>query len=106
MPLARALQLLCCTVCVGRLLGRHCGSNLPASIDTSDSFAYVRFVTDSSGNAPGFSLSFEASVEGTVLFKRLLEKNCAQSHAALHLHGIYTDLHTHLHTVCEYCHQG
>uniref|UniRef100_A0A4W6F2P1 Cubilin n=1 Tax=Lates calcarifer TaxID=8187 RepID=A0A4W6F2P1_LATCA len=47
----------------GRLLGRHCGSNLPASLDTSDSFAYVRFVSDASGNAPGFSLSFEASVE-------------------------------------------
>ncbi|KAF0028409.1 hypothetical protein F2P81_019496 [Scophthalmus maximus] len=47
----------------GRLLGRHCGSNLPASMDTSDSFAYVKFVSDNSGNAAGFSLSFEASVE-------------------------------------------
>ncbi|XP_059183305.1 cubilin [Centropristis striata] len=47
----------------GRLLGRHCGSNVPASIDTSDSFAYVRFVSDTSSNAPGFSLTFEASVE-------------------------------------------
>uniref|UniRef100_A0A3Q3W0B5 Cubilin n=1 Tax=Mola mola TaxID=94237 RepID=A0A3Q3W0B5_MOLML len=47
----------------GRLLGRHCGSTLPASMDTSDSFAYVRFVSDSSGNAAGFSLSYEASVE-------------------------------------------
>ncbi|XP_041670250.1 cubilin [Cheilinus undulatus] len=47
----------------GPLLGRHCGSNLPASIDTSDSFAYIRFVSDSSGNAAGFSLTFEASVE-------------------------------------------
>ncbi|XP_060950209.1 cubilin [Limanda limanda] len=47
----------------GRLLGRHCGSHLPASVDTSDSFAYVRFVSDTSGNAAGFSLSFEASVE-------------------------------------------
>uniref|UniRef100_UPI0009B389C2 cubilin-like n=1 Tax=Monopterus albus TaxID=43700 RepID=UPI0009B389C2 len=44
-------------------LGRHCGSSLPASMDTSDSFAYVKFVSDSSGNAAGFSLSFEASVE-------------------------------------------
>ncbi|XP_047455679.1 cubilin [Mugil cephalus] len=47
----------------GRLLGRHCGSNLPASMDTSDSFAYVKFVSDTSGNAPGFRLAFEASVE-------------------------------------------
>ncbi|CAG5895667.1 unnamed protein product [Menidia menidia] len=47
----------------GRLLGRHCGSNLPPSMDTSDSFAYVKFVTDLSGNAAGFSLSFEASIE-------------------------------------------
>uniref|UniRef100_A0A8C4D9G2 Cubilin n=1 Tax=Dicentrarchus labrax TaxID=13489 RepID=A0A8C4D9G2_DICLA len=47
----------------GRLLGRHCGSTLPASMDTSDSFAYVRFVSDTNENAAGFSLSFEASVE-------------------------------------------
>ncbi|MED6286585.1 hypothetical protein CHARACLAT_007536, partial [Characodon lateralis] len=47
----------------GRLLGRHCGNNIPASVDTSDSFAYVRFVSDTSGNAAGFSLYFEASVE-------------------------------------------
>ncbi|XP_068160694.1 cubilin [Antennarius striatus] len=47
----------------GRLLGKHCGSTLPASVDTSDSFAYIKFVSDSSGNAAGFSLSFEASVE-------------------------------------------
>ncbi|XP_070842448.1 cubilin [Chaetodon trifascialis] len=47
----------------GRLLGRHCGSTLPASMDTSDSFAYVKFVSDGSVNAAGFSLMFEASVE-------------------------------------------
>ncbi|XP_056155801.1 cubilin [Lampris incognitus] len=47
----------------GRLLGRHCGGSLPAPVDTSDSFAYVKFVSDASINAPGFSLSFEASVE-------------------------------------------
>uniref|UniRef100_A0AAQ4PGY7 Cubilin n=1 Tax=Gasterosteus aculeatus aculeatus TaxID=481459 RepID=A0AAQ4PGY7_GASAC len=47
----------------GRLLGRHCGSHPPASVDTSDSFAYVRFVSDNSGNAAGFSLTFEASIE-------------------------------------------
>uniref|UniRef100_A0A3B5L191 Cubilin n=1 Tax=Xiphophorus couchianus TaxID=32473 RepID=A0A3B5L191_9TELE len=47
----------------GRLLGQHCGNNIPASVDTSDSFAYVKFVSDNSGNAAGFSLFFEASVE-------------------------------------------
>lgn len=33
-------------------------------MDTGDSFAYVKFVSDTSANAGGFSLSFEASVEG------------------------------------------
>uniref|UniRef100_A0A8C1I6Q0 Cubilin (intrinsic factor-cobalamin receptor) n=1 Tax=Cyprinus carpio TaxID=7962 RepID=A0A8C1I6Q0_CYPCA len=47
----------------GRLLGKHCGNSLPAPLDTGDSFAYVKFVSDGSGNAAGFSLSFEASVE-------------------------------------------
>ncbi|KAM6900418.1 cubilin [Xenentodon cancila] len=47
----------------GRLLARHCGSNLPPSVDTSDSFAYVKFVSDASINAAGFSMAFEASVE-------------------------------------------
>lgn len=47
----------------GAILGRHCGTTLPAPFDTSDSFAYVKFVSDASGNAPGFSLRFEASVE-------------------------------------------
>uniref|UniRef100_A0A4W4F6Q8 Cubilin n=1 Tax=Electrophorus electricus TaxID=8005 RepID=A0A4W4F6Q8_ELEEL len=47
----------------GRFLGKHCGSSLPAPMDTGDSFAYVKFVSDGSGNANGFRLSFEASVE-------------------------------------------
>ncbi|XP_034025114.1 cubilin [Thalassophryne amazonica] len=47
----------------GVVLARHCGNSIPSSVDTSDSFAYVRFVSDSSVNAAGFSLSFEASVE-------------------------------------------
>ncbi|MCJ8728547.1 hypothetical protein PDJAM_G00005700 [Pangasius djambal] len=47
----------------GRLLGKHCGNSLPGPMDTGDSFAYVKFVSDGSGNAAGFSLSFEASVE-------------------------------------------
>lgn len=63
MPLTQTSRVLLDS---GRLLGRHCGSTLPASLETSDSFAYVRFVSDASGNSAGFSLSFEASVEGTV----------------------------------------
>lgn len=59
---------------VGRLLGRHCGTMLPAAVDTSDSFAYVRFVSDPSGNAPGFSLSFEASVEGMFISRLMTER--------------------------------
>ncbi|KAL2085662.1 hypothetical protein ACEWY4_018982 [Coilia grayii] len=47
----------------GQLLGKHCGTSTPAPMDTGDSFAYVKFVSDSSGNAPGFSLTFTASVE-------------------------------------------
>ncbi|XP_029110994.1 cubilin [Scleropages formosus] len=47
----------------GRLLGRHCGNSLPAPVDTADSFAYVKFISDGSNNAPGFSLSFTASIE-------------------------------------------
>jgi len=49
----------------GRLLGKHCGANIPAAMDTGDSFAYVKFVSDASVSAPGFSLSFAASMEGT-----------------------------------------
>ncbi|XP_043916230.1 cubilin-like [Protopterus annectens] len=47
----------------GRLLGKHCGITSPNPVDTSDSFAYVKFVSDASVNAPGFSLLFNASVE-------------------------------------------
>ncbi|KAI4871253.1 hypothetical protein NFI96_019773 [Prochilodus magdalenae] len=47
----------------GRLLGKHCGNSLPAPMDTGDSFAYVKLVSDGSVSAAGFSLSFEASVE-------------------------------------------
>ncbi|KAF6722152.1 Cubilin [Oryzias melastigma] len=47
----------------GPVLSRHCGENLPAPVDTSDSFAFVKFVSDASMSAPGFQLFFEASVE-------------------------------------------
>uniref|UniRef100_W5MX16 Cubilin n=1 Tax=Lepisosteus oculatus TaxID=7918 RepID=W5MX16_LEPOC len=47
----------------GHLLGRHCGSALPSPVVTADSYAYVKFVSDGSENALGFSLRFDASVE-------------------------------------------
>ncbi|XP_040449627.1 cubilin isoform X3 [Falco naumanni] len=47
----------------GNLLGRYCGNTLPDAVDTSDSFAYVKFVTDGSVNAQGFRLRFDSSTE-------------------------------------------
>ncbi|XP_056192710.1 cubilin [Falco biarmicus] len=47
----------------GNLLGRYCGNTLPDAVDTSDSFAYVKFVTDGSVNAQGFRLCFDSSTE-------------------------------------------
>ncbi|XP_036131390.1 cubilin [Molossus molossus] len=47
----------------GNLLGRYCGNIIPDSIDTSSNVALVRFVTDGSLTASGFSLRFESSLE-------------------------------------------
>ncbi|NWX82451.1 CUBN protein, partial [Nothoprocta pentlandii] len=47
----------------GNVLGRYCGNTLPDAVDTSDSFAYVKFVTDGSVNARGFRLRFDSSAE-------------------------------------------
>ncbi|XP_040403063.1 cubilin [Cygnus olor] len=47
----------------GNLLGRYCGNTRPDAMDTSDSFAYVKFVTDGSVNARGFRLRFDSSAE-------------------------------------------
>ncbi|XP_010225526.1 PREDICTED: cubilin-like, partial [Tinamus guttatus] len=47
----------------GNVLGRYCGNTLPDAVDTSDSFAYVKFVTDGSVNARGFRLRFDSSSE-------------------------------------------
>uniref|UniRef100_UPI00398F64EE cubilin n=1 Tax=Pristiophorus japonicus TaxID=55135 RepID=UPI00398F64EE len=47
----------------GRVLGRHCGSILPGSMDTSGSLAYIHFSSDASVNGSGFRLQFEASIE-------------------------------------------
>uniref|UniRef100_A0A8D0GFF0 Cubilin n=1 Tax=Sphenodon punctatus TaxID=8508 RepID=A0A8D0GFF0_SPHPU len=48
----------------GNLLGKYCGATIPDAVDTSDSFAYVKFVTDESISAPGFKLHFAASAQG------------------------------------------
>ncbi|NXD11879.1 CUBN protein, partial [Nothocercus nigrocapillus] len=47
----------------GNVLGKYCGNTLPDAVDTSDSFAYVKFVTDGSVNARGFRLHFDSSSE-------------------------------------------
>ncbi|CAH2282322.1 cubilin [Pelobates cultripes] len=47
----------------GRLLGTFCGSTIPGDMVTSDSFAYVKFVSDGSVNAKGFRLQYDSSVE-------------------------------------------
>uniref|UniRef100_A0A8C3CRJ2 Cubilin n=1 Tax=Cairina moschata TaxID=8855 RepID=A0A8C3CRJ2_CAIMO len=47
----------------GNLLGRYCGNTRPDAMDTSDSIAYVKFVTDGSVNARGFRLRFDSSAE-------------------------------------------
>ncbi|XP_037693302.1 cubilin [Choloepus didactylus] len=47
----------------GRMLGRFCGSTVPAPVDTTSNVAVVRFVTDGSLTALGFRLRFESSLE-------------------------------------------
>ncbi|XP_077124414.1 cubilin [Ranitomeya variabilis] len=47
----------------GKLLGKFCNNTMPGEVRTSDSFAYVKFVSDGSVNAKGFRLHYEASVE-------------------------------------------
>lgn len=49
---------------LGKLLGTFCGNTQPLAVRTSDSFAYVKFVSDGSVNAKGFRLQYEASIEG------------------------------------------
>ncbi|XP_066440814.1 cubilin [Eleutherodactylus coqui] len=47
----------------GKLLGMFCNNTAADELRTSDSFAYVRFVSDDSVNARGFRLHYEASAE-------------------------------------------
>ncbi|XP_072020163.1 LOW QUALITY PROTEIN: cubilin-like [Amphiura filiformis] len=44
-------------------LGRLCGSSTPFPIDTSDSFAYLRFKSDGLNTAGGFQLQYRTSIE-------------------------------------------
>ncbi|XP_070174131.1 cubilin-like [Littorina saxatilis] len=45
------------------VLQASCGTSTPASFDTSDSFAFVRFISDGRVQSSGFSLSFQSSIE-------------------------------------------
>ncbi|XP_068094350.1 cubilin [Hyperolius riggenbachi] len=47
----------------GNSLGRFCGNTLPLPLRTSDSFAYVKFVSDGSVSGRGFRIQYEASTE-------------------------------------------
>ncbi|XP_075068011.1 cubilin [Mixophyes fleayi] len=47
----------------GNLLGIFCNNTVPGALRTSDSFAYVKFVSDESVNAKGFRLTYDASAE-------------------------------------------
>ena len=46
------------------VLRASCGTSIPASFDTSDSYAFVRFVSNSNSQSTGFSLNFQSSTEG------------------------------------------
>ncbi|XP_041372182.1 cubilin-like [Gigantopelta aegis] len=47
----------------GPVILRNCGTRMPSPVDTSDSFAYVRFVSNGNTQRTGFKLTFLASVE-------------------------------------------
>lgn len=48
----------------GTLLRRACGSANQRPVDTSDSFAYIRFHSNAQTNLVGFKINYAASVEG------------------------------------------
>ncbi|KAE8596094.1 hypothetical protein XENTR_v10015965 [Xenopus tropicalis] len=47
----------------GRVLGVFCNSMVPSDLVTSDSFAYIKFVSDQSENGRGFRIRYDASTE-------------------------------------------
>lgn len=49
---------------LGELLGRYCGTTIPAAVYTASNLAYIKFVTDESIYARGFRLHFAASADG------------------------------------------
>ena len=52
------------------VLRASCGTSTPASFDTSDSYAFVRFVSNSNSQSTGFSLNFQSSIEGKCCQRR------------------------------------
>ncbi|XP_077993791.1 cubilin-like [Glandiceps talaboti] len=48
---------------VGPLIDTFCGTSLPASVDTSDSYAHITFVTDGTDVSTGFQLQWTTSIE-------------------------------------------
>ncbi|XP_071942939.1 cubilin-like isoform X2 [Antedon mediterranea] len=45
------------------VLATSCGTSLPSAIDTSDSFAFVQFITNSTQQSSGFIMGFSSSLE-------------------------------------------
>ena len=73
----------CFIYSVGRLLGRYCGTTVPRAVDTSDSFAYVLFVSNSRTVATGFRINFVASVEGKISTNIIGHNKCNYYHSLL-----------------------
>ena len=61
----------------GDTLFRNCGqpflsSSISRIYETVDNIAHIAFITDGSGNAPGFKIDFLASVEGEIYFSLIV----------------------------------
>ena len=61
------VNIMICWTSAGEPLAIVCGETIPPPIYTSDSFGYVKFTSDNQDNARGFSMKFEASIEGRCL---------------------------------------
>ena len=49
----------------GTVLLLACGDSIPQPVITSDNQAVIRFVSNERDQQPGFSLNYQASIEGT-----------------------------------------
>ena len=49
----------------GTVLLLACGDSIPQPVITSDNQAIIRFVSNERDQQPGFSLNYQASIEGT-----------------------------------------